>query len=122
MFIYVEQGDTEAYLTFASKQPHKTKFLAISYHVDHKPYFFDDLINDLRKVGWAEENAALRSLVELPPLFGRKEIHLFAKGSSSFDMWTDEEAKVHMRNARTVLRRYMIKGVPHRKLTIADLM
>lgn len=122
MFIYTEEGDTNYYLTFASKAPHKTKFLVISFHVDHKMYFHDDLIEDLRKVGWAEENAALRSLVELPPLFGRKEIHLFARGSDLFDSWTDEEAKKFMRDARTVLRRYNIKGVPHRKLTLADMM
>ena len=122
MLIYIDKDDVQTYLTFASKAPHKTRSLLISFNVDNKSYMFDDMINDLRKAGWAEENATLRPMIELPPLFGRKEISLWAKGTGLFESWTDEEAKIHMRNARTVLRRYNIKGVPHRKLTIADMM
>lgn len=122
MLIYVEPEDVQTYMTFASRQPHTTRSLVISYNVDNKSYMFDDLIRDLGEAGWSEANADMMRLVELPPLFGRKEITLYAKGSTRLNMWTDEEAKVHMRNARTVLRRYGIKGVPHRKLTIADLM
>lgn len=119
MFIYVPQGDHQTYLTFASKAPHKTRFLAISFMDTKKPH---DLINDLRDVGWAEENASLMPLAPISPLNGRYEVHLFAHGSGLFDMWTDDEQKKHMANARRVLRKYGITGVPHRKLTLADMM
>lgn len=119
MLIYVENGDTNFYITFASKAPHKTRSLVINFVDGDMP---TELIDDLREVGWAKENAGMLPLVELPPLDNRREIDLFAKGTGMFGDWTEEESKTHLRNARRVLKKHGVIGVPHYKLTYADLV
>lgn len=117
--MYVKEGDHQTYLTFASKSPHKTRWLVISFMEDTEP---TALIDDLRDAGWARENASLLPLIEFPTLNGRKEIDLSAKGSDIFGYWTVDERKMHMANARKALRKHGITGVPHWKMTLADMM
>jgi len=119
MSIYVPAGDTKIYMTFASKAPHKTRFLTISFMEDNAP---TDLFADLQTVAWVKDAGGLVPMFELPAINGRKEVDLFAKGSEIFGFWTDAERKFHMAACRKVLRKYGFKGVPHHKLTLADMM
>lgn len=118
MLIYVPEGDEQTYITFASKHPHKTKMLLISFMEDNEP---KELVDDLAVVGWAEDNG-LMPLYKMPSLNGRLEIQLHTEGSASFGFWTEDEARINMAKARKMLRKHGITGVPHRKLTLADMM
>ena len=117
MFIYVPEGDTLTYVTFASSNPHKTRFLAISFMEDRKPV---DLLAELEVWGWAKDNGPF-PLIDFA-INGRFEIHLHAKGSGPCDMWTEEEGSTYLRRARRALSTFGFNGVPHRKLTTADMM
>lgn len=117
MLIYVPEGDTGTYVTFASSNPHKTRFIAISFMEDNKP---NDLLEELESWGWAKDNGPF-PLIDFS-INGRFEIHLHAKGSGPCSMWTEEEGKTHLRHARRALKSYGFNRVPHRKLTIADMM
>ena len=118
-YLYVPKDDTKTYLTFASSKPSKDRWLIISFMVDDEPL---ELISDLNDTGWSNEFAQMIPLVEMPPLNGRKQMELHAQGSKLFGDWTDDEHKTNMANARRVLRKHGYKGVPHWKLTIADMM
>lgn len=119
MFIYVDENDHQTYITFASKAPHKTRMLLISYMVDDKPA---ELINTLEQAGWAESRAEMLPLFPAPPLHGRVEVALHVVGSAVFGYWTDNEARVNMAICRKVLRKFDFMKVPHLKLTLADMM
>ena len=118
MYIYVEQDDHETYITFASATPHRTRSLLISFMEDKRP---DDLINDLRDAGWAEDNAQMMALLPASPLYGRLEISLWTETHGLFQSWTDDEKRKYLASARRVLKKYGMTGVPHRKLTYADM-
>ncbi len=125
MRMYIKQGDTETYTTFASTNPHKTRHLIFSMMEENKSSeFITQMLNDFAHYGWTSElpEHTLGSLIELPPLFGRIEITLYAVGSERMGTWNDTEARKHLRNARKVLKHYGFEKVPHRKLTLADLM
>lgn len=117
-YLYVEKGDPQTYLTFASSQPHKDRWIIISFMVDTKP---EALISDLNDVGWSKDHADMLPLIE-SVFEGRTQVTLHALGTGVFRHWTDDERRMHMANARQVLRKHGYKGVPHWKLTLADMM
>lgn len=117
MLIDVPEGDTLTYVTFASSNPHKTRFLVISYMEINKPGV---LLTELEAWGWSKDNG-LQPLIDFP-INGRFEIRLYAKGSGPCDKWTEEEGRTHLRNARRALSTFGFNKVPHRKLTTADMM
>jgi len=122
MRMYIPEGDNNTYVTFVSTMPHKTRILLVSFMENSKP---DNLLADLEAYGWSEDNnVGLRPLITFPSLTnpGRVELDLHAAGSGRLGAWSDSEATKNLRNARKVLKHYGFNGVPHRKLTIADMM
>lgn len=117
-YIYVKKGDLKTYLTFASSQPHKDRWIMISFMVDTKP---EDLINDLNNAGWSADHADMMPLIE-SVFEGRTQVSLHALGTGVFRHWTEGERKMYMSSARQVLRKHGYKSVPHWKLTMADMM
>lgn len=97
---------------------HRDRWLIISFMVDTKP---EGLINDLNDAGWSKDHADMLPLIE-SEFEGRTQVSLHAIGSGVFRSWTDDERRMHMANARRVLRKHGYKSVPHWKLTLADMM
>lgn len=112
---------------FASKSPHDTRWLEVSYPDDKIP---TDLLRDLAAISWTWD-AGMRKTsnydplvpVPLAPAFGgRVEIDVTARGSGMFGGWTKAEKQRHLRGIRKVLAMHGFVKVPHRKLTLADLL
>lgn len=101
---------------FASKPPHKTCWIELSFDVDDPP---NNLLHELEKAGWSETEKSHR----VPPLNGRQEMWLNPpKGSGLFGGWNDDERKKHMSSARRILRKYGLTKVPHWKKTLVDML
>jgi hypothetical protein len=85
------------------------------------------MLRDLANVGWTadgmrvpEHEAYDQNFIPLG--YKVTEIHVIARGSGPFGGWTAEEKKVHMANARSVLRKYGFPRAPVWTKTLADML
>jgi hypothetical protein len=101
---------------FSSKAPHTTLWLDLEFPANAEP---KDLLAALATAGWKEDkNFGGR----LPPLGGRQKITVGSPGSDMFKSWTEAERKSKMAAVRAVLRAHGLTSVPHRRLTLADML
>lgn len=119
--------DPRTKVTFATKHPNITAWLEIEYPLDAVP---QGLLDDLAEVGFAQDSRC----APLPPCPGVdghynltgylvQDVHLGGPaGTDLFAGWTKDEARVHMRNARRVLRKHGLTNVPVWRKTWRDLI
>jgi hypothetical protein len=99
---------------FQSKHPHHTLWLHLEYDEHNEP---QALLADLGKIGWTPSPYPPPS-----PLFGRATLTVGRGGSGLFGGWTPAEQSAFMRQVRATLKRHGFVGVPHQKLTLAELL
>lgn len=112
---------------FASKFPYHKWWLEVSYPDDKVPVV---LLRDLAAIGWTwdagmrkpDNYDPLAPVPRAPAFGGRVEIDVTAKGTEVFGDWTKAEQQRYQRGIRKVLAMHGFVKVPHRKLTLADLL
>lgn len=99
---------------FLSKHPHTKLWLELEFPQDHPPV---ELVAALKTIGWVEP----KGVIPLPPLDGRIKRTYAREGIDRWG-WNDAEKKKFLAECRALLRRYHFHGVPHHKLTLAELI
>lgn len=100
-------------IEFRSKHPHTTVWLRIDWAEEAKP---EKLLADLAANGWVTDAPGFLQPLNWPCA------DLGKPGTGPFNSQTPGERKLFVSQARYVLRRHGIKGVKHRKLTLADML
>jgi hypothetical protein len=98
-------------VTFQSKHPHRTCWLAIRWAGEEPAALF----TDLQALGWTRHTAA-------PPLAGTHDVAFGKEGTGLFRGWTPGERKANLAQARRVLRRHGFTRVPVQRLDLQDLL
>ena len=104
---------------FESNNPHKDKWLWISFPVDSEP---TDFLMALQHRGWSECPSGLKT-ARVSPVNGIQEITMHPpQGSGLFGIMTDEERSKAQRDARTALNQFGWNDVrvPHYKMDFSD--
>lgn len=103
-----------------SKPPHHTRWVVLEADTLEE---MDQLAACFLACGW-EETTTVRPLgrhENARPLLQARRT--FAKnGSGLFGGWAADETKTYLRQARKLLAQQGIKHVPHKRLTMADLI
>ena len=118
--------DPRVELCFASKLPHSTCWIEIEAPVDNEPVA---LYEALRAGGWSESGIAnLPPAAKFDPATGKPagyqyREHIFTRsGSQIFGMWSPEEKRRFMFEARAIFWRFGFKRVPTWRKSLQDML
>jgi hypothetical protein len=118
--------DPRIELCFASKLPHTTCWIEIEAPADNEPAA---LYAALRAGGWAESGIAnLPPATKFDPATGKSAGYQYREriftrpGSQIFGIWSPEEKRRFMTEARAIFRRFGITRIPTWRKSLQDML